>query len=201
MKIVAIVGSYHKDGMVDTAVDEILGAAEKEGAEVCKEYLVDYRIGYCRNCQSCTQRPGVGRGDCPIGDDLPGILAALDASDAFVLASPMNFWTVTAVMKCFIERLVCYAYWPWDRLSPKERIEPKNKRAVVVASCAAPALIGRYLTSMTKLLKGSARLLGAGKVDTLFIGFARHTPTSKLSDRARARAAKMGRRLAASCKA
>jgi multimeric flavodoxin WrbA len=41
------------------------------------------------------------------------ILDEIAASDAVVLASPMNFWTVTALMKRFIERLVCFAYWPW----------------------------------------------------------------------------------------
>jgi hypothetical protein len=48
---------------------------------------------------------------------------------------------------------------------------------------------------MAKLLKGAARLLGAGKVDVLFIGLARHTPNATLNPRARARAAKLGHKL------
>ena len=40
------------------------------------------------------------------------LLNELERSDAIVLASPMNFWTVTAVMKRFIERLLGSA-WPW----------------------------------------------------------------------------------------
>jgi hypothetical protein len=34
MKITAVVGSYHGGGMVETAVDELLVAAQKQGAEV-----------------------------------------------------------------------------------------------------------------------------------------------------------------------
>jgi multimeric flavodoxin WrbA len=196
MKITAIVGTYHKTGIIDSAVNAILAAAAEQGAEVNKVYLLDRRIEFCTNCQTCTLEPGPARGKCSIQDDVPGILAAIEASDAFVLASPMNFWTVTALMKAFIERLVCYAYWPWDRMAPKERIERKSKRAIVVASCAAPAIMGRYLTSMNKLLKGAASLLGAGKVDSFFIGLARHTPTAAMSKRARAKAAKLGRKLA-----
>jgi len=195
VKLTAIVGTYHKGGIIDSAVDEILAAAADSGAEVCKIRLQDRRIEFCTNCQTCTQEPGVARGKCVIDDDVAGILDAIEASDAFVLASPMNFWTVTALMKRFIERLVCYAYWPWERAAPKERNERKTKRAIVVASCAAPALMGRYLTGMNKLLKSTARLLGARKVDTLFIGLARHTPTAVLSSRAKAKAAKIGRKL------
>ena len=195
MKITAIVGTYHKTGIIDSAVDAILAAAAEQGAEVSKIHLLDRRIEFCTNCQACTLEPGPARGKCPIQDDLPGILADLEASDAFVLASPMNFWTVTALMKCFIERLICYAYWPWDRMAPKERIRHKRKRAIVVASCAAPGPVGRYLTGMNKVLTTAAGLLGAGKVDSLFIGLSRHTPTASLSKRAMAKAAGLGRKL------
>lgn len=195
MKVIAILGTYHKTGIIDSAVDEILTAARKVGAEVRKVHLLDRRIEFCTNCQTCTQQPGNARGACSIQDDMPGLLEAIEASDAIVLASPMNFWTVTALMKCFIERLVCYAYWPWGQMSPKERPRQKNKRAIVVASCAAPSVMGRYLTGMNKLLKSTAKLLGAGHVDTLFIGLSRHTPTATLSKRARAKAAKLGLRL------
>ena len=68
------------------------------------------------------------------------ILDEIDRSDALVLASPMNFWTVTAVMKRFIERLICFAYWPWGMHAPKMRNKLKTKRAVVVVSSAAPSL-------------------------------------------------------------
>jgi multimeric flavodoxin WrbA len=183
--------------MIDTAVDEILAAAAEEGADVQKVQLLDQHIEFCTNCQTCTLAAGTARGKCIIDDDMPAILEAIEASDAIILASPMNFWTVTALMKRFIERLVCYAYWPWSRAIPAERLKrkDKHKRAIVVASCAAPAWMGRYFTSMHKLMRSTAKLLGARKVHTLFIGLARNTPTSSLSDHARARAAKLGRRL------
>lgn len=198
MKVTAIVGSYHRNGIIDSAVDEILAAAERAGAEVRKFHLLDCRIEFCRNCQECAQTPGTARGTCPVQDDLPAILDAIEASDGLVLASPMNFWTVTALMKRFVERLICYAHWPWDRPAPTERIRPKNKHAIVVVSCAAPAILARLRTGAHTLLRRTARLLGAGTVDTLFVGFARHTPESTLHPRARARAARLGRQLAQS---
>lgn len=197
MRIAAIVGSYHKGGMVNSAVDEILSAAAGEGAEVEKIALLEKHVEFCTNCQSCMQASGSARGICVIHDDMAGILDRVDASDAIVLASPMNFWTVTALMKRFIERLVCYGYWPWFNKGPRNRMKAGDKRAVVVVSCAAPGFVGRYFTNMVKLLKSVARLLGASQVDVLFIGFARHTPESTLADKHRARARKLGSRLAA----
>lgn len=195
MRITAIVGSYHKGGIVDSAVDEILAVARKRGADVQKTYLLDLRMEFCRNCQGCVQTDEGLRGECQIKDDLARVLDRIDASDGVILASPMNFGTVTALMKCFIERLICYGYWPWDSPFPKHRVEARPKRAIVVASSAAPEWMGRYLTGIVKLLKNAAKLLGAKKIDTLFIGLARHTPTSTLSPRAAARARKLGIRL------
>lgn len=196
MKITAIVGTYHKTGIVNAAVDEILAAATQQGAQTHKIHLLDHRIEFCRNCQVCTLAPGADRGQCPLVDEMGSILDAIESSDVIVLASPMNFGTVTALMKQFIERLICYGYWPWENAGPKHRIVRGDKRAILVASCAAPAFVGRYFTGMHKLLKQTAQLLGAGKTDTLFIGYARHTPTAGLSDRARAQAAKLGRKVA-----
>lgn len=195
MKITAIVGSYHKGGMVDSAVDEILAIAAGAGADVRKFDLLDCRIEFCRNCQLCVQTAGETRAQCVIDDDMSGILDRIDASDAIVLASPMNFRSMTAIMKRFVERLIPYGYWPWSMNAPANRLRPGARRAIVVASSAAPAIMARYFTGMTRLLESVARLLGAGKVDVLFIGLARHTPTSTLPERARARARKLGARL------
>jgi NAD(P)H-dependent FMN reductase len=151
-------------------------------------------VEFCANCRTCTAEPGPNRGRCLIADDVPAILDKIDASDAIVLATPVNFWTVTALMKRFIERTVCYAHWPWGA-SPKPR-RTQDKRAIIVTASAAPALLGRWGTDATKLLRRVARLLGAGRVETLWIGLARRTPDAGLSEKARARARALGRRIA-----
>lgn len=196
MKITAIVGTYRKGGVIDSAVDEILAAAKAHGAEVEKLFLLDQRVEFCTNCRACTQQPGTARGACCLVDDMAAILDRIDASDGLILASPMNFGTVTALMKRFIERLVCYGYWPWGTGIPKQRIRRKTKRAVVVASSAAPAVLGRWLTGIIKLQKSVARLLGARKVETLFIGLVADQPKAVLRESVKAKARKLGQRLA-----
>ncbi len=195
MQVTAIVGSYRKGGIVDSAVDEILAAAKAAGADVTKIYLIDKHVEFCRNCRACMQPEGPKRGDCSLADEMGAILDQIDRSDAFVLASPMNFGTVTAVMKRFVERLACYGYWPWEARSPQVRNEQKAKRAVVVASSAAPALIARLSTQIVGLLKKCASLLGAKKIDVLFIGLAAKQPTQAISEGTKQQARRLGKRL------
>ncbi len=195
--VTAIVGSYRKGGIVDAAVDEVLAAAREKGAATAKVYLVDERIEFCANCRACMQEEGTARGACPIDDGMGALLDALERSDAIVLASPVNFGTVTAVMKRFIERLACLAWWPWGMNAPRLRKELKTKRAVVVASSAAPALLARLSTQIIGLLKKSSGLLGARTVGVLFIGLSAQRPDQELGERARRKARRLGRKLVA----
>lgn len=195
IRVTAILGTYRKGGVIDTAVDEILASAKQAGAEIAKVYLIDKHVEFCTNCRVCTQQPGEGRGLCRIADEMGDILDQIERSHGIVLASPMNFWTVTAVMKRFIERLICYAYWPWRAHSPKMRDKRKTKRAVVVASSAAPSLVARLLTRMIGLLKTTAGVLGARTVGVLAIGLAAGESQQDIGDRARKNARQLGKRL------
>lgn len=195
--VVAVVGSYRTGGIVDRVVDEILKAAREQGAETSKIFLPDRRIEFCRNCRKCTQAEGFGHGACPHTDDMEAVLDEIQAADALVLASPVNFGTVTAVMKRFIERLVCFSYWPWGMMSPKVRNRRKDKQAVIVVSSAAPAFLVRLRTGTAGLLKTAAALLGARTVGTVFVGLAARKQDQALSRGTLKKAGIMGRKLAA----
>lgn len=196
VRITAIIGSYRKGGIIDQAVDVILEAARSNGARTTKIYLVDTRIEFCTNCRLCAQKEGAARGMCIIADQMVEVLEEVEASDALILASPTNFATVTALMKKFIERLVCYAYWPWGAAAPKVRNRELPRRAVVVASSAAPALLARLGSSIVKLLKQAATLLGARTIGVLFIGLAAQEEQQELGKRVIEKARALGKKLA-----
>ncbi len=197
VNILAIVGSYRKGGIIERAVDEILASAKEMGAVTRKITLLDKRLAFCTNCRSCTQVAGVNYGVCILDDDMGALLQEIERADALVLASPMNAGTVTAIMKVFIERLVCTAYWPWGAPAPKARRPGKSKRAILVASSAAPAILARLTGDVIKRLKYAAMLLGAKTVGTLFIGLAAQQQHQELSKRTIDKAQKLGRKLAA----
>lgn len=107
MKIIGIVGSYRKGGIIDSAVDAILMAAAEKGAETENIYLIDRHIEFCKNCRKCTQEEGPERGICVQNDDMDAILKKIEEAGGIVIGSPVNFGGVTAVTQRFIERLVC----------------------------------------------------------------------------------------------
>jgi len=57
-KVLGVVGSYRKGGIVDSLVDEVLSTAEKLGARTTKTYLIDRHIEFCTNCRGCMQSEG-----------------------------------------------------------------------------------------------------------------------------------------------
>lgn len=195
-KITAVVGTYRRGGTIDRVVDLVLEAAEEAGAETARIRLADRKIEFCRNCRACTQEPGEARGRCVIDDDTAAILDALEGSDAIILASPMNFGTVTALSKAFIERLICYAYWPWGAASPKMRVKKGRKRALLIGSSAAPAFLGKRSGGMVKLLESAARTLGARKSELLFVGFAAMKEGGGIWWPVKRKARRLGRKLA-----
>ena len=123
-KIVAIMGSYRRDGIVEQTVDAMLDSATEAGAETQKFVLADESIEFCTNCRKCTslELGGMRRADCIFDDRMHDICEAIDQADGIILAAPINFFSVNALMKRFIERLLVYVYWPWEKPMPKPRI-------------------------------------------------------------------------------
>ena len=194
-QILAIVGSYRENGIIDQAVDQLFAAAAARGARCRTVYLRNKRIEFCRNCRSCTQQPGTGRGACVLNDEMGEILKQIDEADVLVLASPMNFGQVTAITKRFIERLIPYGYWPWGKVVPAMRNKARRKKAVIMTSSAMPALMGRLLTGIVRTLKDAVHTMGAEVAGVVYMGMVPPQPSPVLSPRFRLKAERMAARL------
>ncbi len=68
--------------------------------------------------------------------------AKIKATDGYNPRLAHHFHSVTAVFKHFMERLAVYAYWPWGAPAPIFRKSHMSKKAILIASCAAPGLMG-----------------------------------------------------------
>ncbi|MEA3411073.1 MAG: flavodoxin family protein [Pseudomonadota bacterium] len=195
-RVLAINGSYRDDGMTDQAVDAVAGAARAAGAEVEVIALRDHPIEFCLNCRECTRHPGEAPGECVQHDGMRDLVEKIEQADAYILASPTNFSSVTAIFKRFMERLVVYAYWPWGMNAPKFRkADVPKKPALLISSCAAPGLMGRWIYSTRNQLRMTARTIGARPVGTLFTGLVSKDPHPELSARVRAKAASLAGKL------
>lgn len=180
-KILAINGSYRDDGITDQAVTALTEAVAATGAEVEIILLRDYPIEFCLNCRACTQLPGATPGECVQHDGMKELIKKIEGADGYILAAPTNFYSVTALFKRFMERLVVYAYWPWAMNGPQLRkASAQRKKAVLISSCAAPAMIGRWMYGTDKQLKMTAKVLGAESVGTLSVGMIAKEPQPQL---------------------
>ncbi len=186
-RLLAIAGSYRDGGIIDQAVGAAVRAARDAGAQVEVVQLRDYPIEFCRNCRECTQTPGDAPGVCVQHDGMQALIDRIEAADGFILAAPTNFYSVTALFKRFMERLLVYAYWPWRKHAPQFRKKARAKKAVVIASAAAPAFLGRIFYSTSKQLRMTAKTIGANPVDDIFLGLVAGQPRTRLSEREEAR--------------
>ncbi len=201
MRVLAINGSYRDDGITDQLVETMTQAIGVDGHDVDTVLLRDYPIEFCLNCRECTQQPGTAPGKCVHDDGMQALIDKIESADAYILASPTNFGSVTALFKRFMERLVPYAYWPWGMNTPKFRkakaaskLAPK-KQAITVSSSAAPAFFGRWLFSTRRQLKMTARVIGADAVGDLTIGLVANEPHRQLSGELKNRAEAVARKL------
>lgn len=191
--VIGIVGSYRKGHIIDSAVSAVLEGAEQAGGRTNKIYLLDKHLEFCTNCRACTQEEDVARGKCVQKDDLEELLKEIDSADALVLGSPVNYFTVTALTKRFVERLVGSAYWPWGTAAPKLRTKKGSKKAVIITSSACPALMGRILMpNALSVLKAAAKSLGFEVERKLYFGLAASEENQKLEKKALARAYEAG---------
>ena len=168
-KVIGIVGSYRKGGVVDRTISEVLTAASQNGAEVEKIYLIDKHIEFCTNCRECMQTPGTERGKCVLEDDMESILQDIEAAHSLVIGSPVNFSNVTAITRRFMERCVGFVYWPWESGKPVSRRSGVGKKIVLVSASGAPARMGMTFKGAMDALKYLANILGARPIGQLWV--------------------------------
>ena len=195
-RVLSINGSYREDGISDQAIDAVAAVLSEAGAEVETIALRDYPIEFCLNCRACCQMPGDAPGPCVHNDGMQELLEKIEQADAYIIAAPTNFGSVTAIFKRFMERLVVYAYWPWGAPAPRYRkAKLPQKKALLISSCAAPGLMGRLFYQTQKQLKMTAKIIGAQPVGTLFTGLIAGEPDTRLPKRVRRKALLLANRL------
>lgn len=99
MKILAISGSVRRGANTEILLDEAMAGFRELGGEAELIRLGDLNIGPCRGCLSCERD-----GQCVQNDDMALLLAKAVAADGIILASPVYFWSISGLMKTFIDR-------------------------------------------------------------------------------------------------
>ena len=98
--IVVLSGSPRSNGNTARLAAAFVEGAEAAGKKVTVFPVADMRIAGCRACNTCFN----GEGVCVQKDDAQTILDALREADAYVLASPIYFFSLTAQIRLAIDR-------------------------------------------------------------------------------------------------
>ena len=126
MKVVGFVGSPRKGGNTDTLVEQVLAGAADAGYETEKVYLVDYDLTpidpvYGEEANWTDPRQDVA-------DQL---VDKIVAADVVILGSPVYWFSVSGLLKLFIDRWALY-----QRGGERLRDLTPGKRMVVALAMA-----------------------------------------------------------------
>ncbi|CAB1081572.1 hypothetical protein D1AOALGA4SA_9222 [Olavius algarvensis Delta 1 endosymbiont] len=103
-KVLVLLGSPRKKGNSTTLAKKIVEGAEAAGAAVEQIYLHGQEIAPCQACYACQKPDSKG---CVIDDDMQPIYKKLLAADAWVFASPVYWFSMSAQTKLCLDR--CFA--------------------------------------------------------------------------------------------
>ena len=108
-KVVVLLGSPRKKGNSAVLAKQISKGVESEGARVETVYLNGLNIKPCQGCYACKKKNSTG---CAVDDDMQSLYPILVDSDAWIIASPVYWFSMSAQTKIFMDR--CYALWNAD---------------------------------------------------------------------------------------
>jgi multimeric flavodoxin WrbA len=122
-KVVVLLGSPRKKGNSTVLAKQIIHGVESVGAKVETVYLNGLNIKPCQGCYACKKENSTG---CAVDDDMQSLYPKLVESDAWIIASPVYWFNMSAQTKIFIDR--CFALWNED-----PEINPMYKKRIAIA--------------------------------------------------------------------
>ncbi|MCK9463847.1 MAG: NAD(P)H-dependent oxidoreductase [Proteobacteria bacterium] len=140
MRILIASGAPRRDGYTEELARLFAEGAGAAGGETELVRLAERDVRPCRGCFACWTRSD---GRCAQRDDMDELLPRVLASDALVIATPVYFYSFSALLKAFVERLLPITLPFIDASSPagmerNTRRDPSlgPRRAVLIAAGA-----------------------------------------------------------------
>jgi multimeric flavodoxin WrbA len=109
MKVLAVMGSPRKGNSYKLTL--LIEEKLKNKVEIDFEYLFlkDTYLANCIGCHMCIKK---GEKFCPLSDDRDLILKKMEEADGVIFVSPVYMFTITALMKNFVDHLAFLVHRP-----------------------------------------------------------------------------------------
>ncbi len=109
------------------------------GIETESIFLADIKLESCRGCFGCWKNP---EGSCVINDEMRGLIEKSIESDYVIFTTPVYFYTMPAVLKNFIDRLLPLAT-PQIHINDKGEFYHKGRyqkypKNILLTNCGFP---------------------------------------------------------------
>ena len=124
-RVVCIAGSPRRHGNSERLLDALIVGVKAAGGEATKLVAKDAGVNVCLGCNACSKD-----GRCIQRDGMDEVFATLDSADAIVVASPVFFATVPAVLKTLLDR--CQPYWVRRYILKEPRPAAKRPGAILL---------------------------------------------------------------------
>ena len=149
MNILILSGSPRKGGNTELLVEAFAkGATEHHHVEIVS--VRDYQVNPCLGCNSCFKANGI----CAQKDDMSILYEKMNQADMLVIASPVYFYSISAQLKAFIDRL---------HNPIRDTFHIKKMALLLVGAASLPELFDAILTEYNLCLN-FFHLEDAGKV-------------------------------------
>jgi multimeric flavodoxin WrbA len=171
MRILVVNGAPRKSGHTKDLVTLFCNGIAEAGGEPDIVHLTDFTIRPCKGCYYCWTRTN-DKAECVLNDDMAALIERFYEADVLILATPLYFYTFSAHLKTFIERLLpvskpelelARTYGPMkNALLHKER-GPKGIGLIAVAGHKGLKIMDGILPTFEMIAEG----LGARQVGNI----------------------------------
>jgi multimeric flavodoxin WrbA len=115
-KVLVLLGSPRRKGNSSILAEAIARGAKAAGASVDTVFLHALEITACKACYACQRPKSKG---CAIDDDMQPIYRKMLEADAWVIASPVYWFTMSAQTKLWMDRCLAFGAYAKDPFEGK----------------------------------------------------------------------------------
>ena len=102
MRISIIIGAGKTDGNTEKLCNSFAEGLKEAGHDIALFHLGRNEVKPCIGCNACRKT-----GKCVQKDDFEKVLQGFLDADMVVFATPLYFWSISAQLKAFIDRIYC----------------------------------------------------------------------------------------------
>lgn len=145
-KIVAIQGSYRENGLTTSMLKYAVDKVKRMGHEVTYINLFEKKIDFCKGCRKCLET-----GECVFkNDDIHEITRHIKNADIIILAAPVYWGNMPAIVKNLFDRL-SGASMMETKSFPKPRLE--GKRYIFFTACNTPMPFAKWCGQSSGIIR------------------------------------------------